>query len=107
MVWHGTAPTPDWEGWSRYLAWTHEPLAQPREGVNVPVYGGMNWSDQSLSVELPPLPRGKLWYRISDSSLSDDLCMVDDDAAQPVMRSPNGKFLYTVARYASVSFIAR
>lgn len=70
--WHGHQPfQPNWGTENRFLAYT---LKDPEK--KEPLYIAFNAHFQSASIQLPPPPEGKKWYRIVDTALlpPNDFC---------------------------------
>ncbi|MEB3309371.1 MAG: glycogen debranching protein GlgX [Snowella sp.] len=98
ITWHGVYfGQPDWSYDSHSLAFTlHHPQAQEQLHVILNAY----W--RPLLFELPPLGKGKHWYRIIDTSLNSPLDFCELEIAPIVMTDR-----YPVPARSSLVFMAQ
>ncbi|WP_338461297.1 glycogen debranching protein GlgX [Synechococcus elongatus IITB7] len=97
-IWHGVKlKQPDWALWSHSLAVS---LCHPREQEWLYLAFNAYWED--LRFQLPRPPRGRVWYRLLDTSLPNlEACHLPDEA-KPCLRRD-----YTVPARSLLLLMAR
>ncbi len=96
VEWHGHIPfKANWSDDSRFIAWTLTDNVKSE-----PLYIAFNAHFEPANIQLPPPPKGKVWHRIVDTSLTSP-----NDITETPQSSPPLKLTYILPDHSS--FLAK